>query len=431
MARLFAHESSRLYEDRLIDAGDRLHFQKLLTDVLDRQFSYSLQARPPSTTVRLSDPNVAALGDSDLVANSPISFIMFGDYLRKAVPIEDRVYTEITDGKALNTILDEYLEEYNVVHSKDVRLIFFQDAKRHISRVSRILRQPRGNALLLGVSGTGKQSLTRLACHMSDFYCFELELTKLYGFTEWREDLKRLYRMAGEEKKQTVFLLSDTQIKSDLYLEDINNIFNSGDVPNLWDVEERERIIGAIRQDAHDAGVAEDRDAIYQFFINRVRNHLHIVFSTSPVGDVFRSRCRMFPSLVNCSTIDWFDPWPREALLSVSKRFLEYVELGGEEMRERMAAMCVEIHLSVGEMSKLFYAEMKRRYYTTPTSYLELIHLYTLMLQEKRRELSGNRDKLRGGLMKLSQTNGLVAKMQVFAFSLSACGVRSTSSFNI
>ncbi len=53
----------------------------------------------------------------------------------------------------------------------------------------------------------------------------------------------------------------------------------------------------------------------------------------SPVGDAFRSRCRMFPSLVNCCTIDWFIEWPKEALLSVSQTFFKSVDLGAEEMK--------------------------------------------------------------------------------------------------
>ena len=45
--------------------------------------------------------------------------------------------------------------------------------------------------------------------------------------------------------------------------------------------------------------------------------------------------------------------------------------------------MCVEIHMSVSAMADRFYAELKRKYYTTPTSYLELINLYMSMLAEK------------------------------------------------
>lgn len=76
------------------------------------------------------------------------------------------------------------------------------------------------------------------------------------------------------------------------------------------------------------------RDEIYKFFINRVRNNLHVVMSMSPVGDAFRRRCRMFPSLVNCTTIDWFTSWPTEALYSVALGLLTKI---APSMNERIA----------------------------------------------------------------------------------------------
>ena len=75
------------------------------------------------------------------------------------------------------------------------------------------------------------------------------------------------------------------------------------------------------------------RDGIFAHFVNLVQNKLHIVICMSPVGDAFRSRCRMFPSLVNCCTIDWFTEWPQEALLSVAETFFEQVDLGNDEMK--------------------------------------------------------------------------------------------------
>ena len=75
------------------------------------------------------------------------------------------------------------------------------------------------------------------------------------------------------------------------------------------------------------------RDGIFNHFISQVQGRLHIVICMSPVGDAFRSRCRMFPSLVNCCTIDWFTVWPREALLSVAKTFFEHVDLGNEDVK--------------------------------------------------------------------------------------------------
>lgn len=54
--------------------------------------------------------------------------------------------------------------------------------------------QPRGNALLVGVGGSGRKSLSRLATYVADQKCFSIEISKGYRITEFREDLKTLYR---------------------------------------------------------------------------------------------------------------------------------------------------------------------------------------------------------------------------------------------
>ena len=66
---------------------------------------------------------------------------------------------------------------------------------------------------------------------------------------------------------------------------------------------------------------------VYNFFVGRVRTNLHLVICLSPIGEAFRTRLRMFPSLVNCCTIDWFTEWPEQALRSVANFFLATVDL--------------------------------------------------------------------------------------------------------
>ncbi|KAF7239970.1 Dynein heavy chain 6, axonemal [Varanus komodoensis] len=419
--RLFCHECQRVFHDRLICSEDKQYFYSMLADMASKHFGVSV--------------------DPDSFVSKPI---LFGDYIKELCPMllhnilgvlnpnqvateckelrvfevgidkADRLYEELIDIEKIMGVLQDYLDDYNITSSKEVKLVFFQDAVEHVSRIARMIRQERGNALLVGVGGTGKQSLTRLASHICGYKCFQIELSRGYNYDSFHEDLRKLYKMAGVEDKDMVFLFTDTQIVVEEFLEDINNILNSGEVPNLFEKDELEFVMAATRPKAKEAGIAEgNRDEVFQYFINRVRQKLHIVLCMSPVGDAFRARCRMFPSLVNCCTIDWFVQWPKEALLSVSRTFFMHVDLGSDRMKEKLSMMCVDIHMSVTEMAEMYYAELRRRYYTTPTSYLELINLYLSMLNEKRKQLVSARDRVKNGLSKLLETNVLVDKMKL------------------
>lgn len=386
---LFCHESMRVFHDRLVNAEDKAYFRDMMSGVVGKQFNRTL--------------------DTEKLAVAPP---LFGDFSKMGLPASERLYERLDNAK-LPKLLEDYLDDYNAsTSSKELKLVFFQDAIEHVVRIARILRQPRGNALLVGVGGTGKQSLTRLACHLTGCACFQIEITRGYGYAEFRQDLKKLYELAGCKNKPTVFLFTDTQIVREEFLEDINNMLNSGEVPNLFEPDELEKYLQPVRAAARAAGVPESREAVMQFLISRVREQLHIVLCMSPVGDAFRSRCRMFPSMVNCCTIDWFTEWPREALLDVAKRFFEAVDLGEDTLKPKISEMCVEIHTSVTSMADRFYNELRRKYYTTPTSYLELIQLYTSMLDGKRRELVLQRDRFSTGLQKIQDTNVLVDSMQ-------------------
>ncbi|KAM7393703.1 hypothetical protein PAMP_020556 [Pampus punctatissimus] len=378
--RLFCHECQRVFHDRLINNQDKAYFNTIVSEMASKYFGISLE---PSYFV--TQP------------------IIFGDFIKVGAEREDRLYEDLTDMNRIQAVLQDYLDDYNMTFSKETKLVFFQDAVEHVSRIARMIRQERGNALLVGVGGTGKQSLTRLAAHMCGYRCFEIELSRGYNYDSFHEDLRRLYKMAGLEGKNMVFLFTDTQIVVEEFLEDINNMLNSGEVPNLFEKDELEQVLAATRPKAKEAGISEEnRDEVFQYFISRVREKVHIVLCMSPVGDAFRSRCRMFPSLVNCCTIDWF-----------VQAFFQNVDFGSEELKQSFSALCVEIHVSVTDMAERFYSELRRRYYTTPTSYLELINLYLSMLEDKRQQLVLARDRVKNGLTKLLETNELVDKMKV------------------
>ena len=205
ITKLWIHEIERIFHDRLIDSKDRDYFHKLVDDKLVAMFNTSLKQLLPDKR-----------------------FPLFGDFMSEVSP---PVYEEISDLDLLKTFIENKHRSYNSEPGMiQINLVMFRDAIEHICRISRILRQQNGHALLVGVGGSGRQSLTRLAAYIVDISVFQIKLSKQYRHLEFREDLKILYKMAGLEEKPTVFLFTDSQILNDSFLEDLSNILSSGDV---------------------------------------------------------------------------------------------------------------------------------------------------------------------------------------------------------
>ncbi|KAG3085473.1 Dynein heavy chain 1, axonemal [Phytophthora cactorum] len=386
LIRLWVHECKRVYEDRMVSTQDHDWFRELMRSSVKKFFEREYD---------------------QVVTNE---HLIYGDYL---VPGADpKIYEEIVHVDKVLNIMDEYLLDYNAESKSPMSLVLFMDAVEHVSRISRIIRQPMGNALLLGVGGSGRQSLTKLATFMAGYKCFQVEIVKGYGLTEWRDDVKKCLLLAGVKDIPVVFLFSDVQVVNETMLEDLNGVLNAGNVPNLYGPEDLDQIVTACRVDCQKRQLPPTKTNIFQQYINRVRRNIHLVICMSPLGGLFRDRLRMFPSLVNCSTIDWFSEWPAEALNSVASAILSDGNLAlGDKLPALVEAFKV-VHQSVEEASKQFYNTLRRYFYVTPTSYLELLSAFKSVLVAKREEVNMMRSRLQNGVDKLSETKAIVATMQ-------------------
>uniref|UniRef100_G1MWR4 Dynein axonemal heavy chain 1 n=1 Tax=Meleagris gallopavo TaxID=9103 RepID=G1MWR4_MELGA len=378
LLRLWYHESCRVFCDRLVTKEDQTWFDNLMKSMMEEL----------DTTFE------------EVVPSQPV---LFGDFMEPGAHI--KLYEEIDSQEKLKGVLEDYLEEYNQTNTAELKLELFMDAMQHICRISRILRQAPGNALLLGVGGSGRQSLTRLASHMAEYECFQIELSKNYGVTEWRDDVRKIMMKAGLESVPKTFLFVDTQIKNESFLEDINNLLNSGDVPNIYNPDDEEQIMTAMKPVVRELGLQPTKANLMAAYTGRVRSNIHMVLCMSPIGEVFRARLRQFPSLVNCCTIDWFNEWPAEALQCVAFSFLH-------ENPHLSVQMCVEIHQSVARKCQVYLAELARHNYVTPKSYLDFLSIFCSLIGKKKQELKTAKNRMEGGLDKLLQTAEDVARMQ-------------------
>ncbi|KAG9490480.1 hypothetical protein GDO78_006034 [Eleutherodactylus coqui] len=340
--------------------------------------------------------------------------LFFGDYVvSKNAEKSERFYNEIMDLEELKNCMQNFLHQYNKHSKTPMNLVMFHFAFEHISRISRILKLPCGHALLIGIGGTGRQSATRLAAFMADNEVYQVNILKSYTVSEWRDDLKKVLRAAGQNGISTVFLFADHQIKDESFLEDINMILSTGDLPSLFNNEEKLEVMEKMRQllPAHETQSESTTYDFYSKFKERIRRNLHIVLAFSPTGEAFRDHLRHYSSLVNCCTVDWFQSWPEDALEKVANHFLDDVEMS-QEIRNEAVFMCQHFHQSVVALSERVFQTLERQIYVTSTLYLELIKTFKNLLERKRLELLTSKNRYLVGLEKLDFASSQIAVMQ-------------------
>ncbi|XP_049715501.1 dynein axonemal heavy chain 9 isoform X2 [Elephas maximus indicus] len=378
LVKLYLHESNRVYRDKMVEEKDFDLFDKIQTEVMKKIFDDIEETMEQTQNLNM--------------------------YCHFANGIGEPKYMPVQSWELLTQTLVEALENHNEVNTV-MDLVLFEDAMRHICHINRILESPRGNALLVGVGGSGKQSLTRLAAFISSMDVFQITLRKGYHIPDFKVDLAGLCLKAGVKNLSTVFLMTDAQVADERFLVLINDLLASGEIPDLYSDDEVENIISNVKNEVKSQGLVENRENCWKFFIDRVKRQLKVTLCFSPVGNKLRIRSRKFPAIVNCTAINWFHEWPQQALESVSLRFLQNTENIEPTVKESISKFMAFVHTSVNQTSQSYLSNEQRYNYTTPKSFLEFIRLYQSLLRRNGKELRSKMERLENGLLKLHSTS--------------------------
>ncbi|XP_075225795.1 dynein beta chain, ciliary-like [Lycorma delicatula] len=377
--RLWMHEATRVYGDKLVDSKDQDVFQKVLAENIKKVF--------------------AELPESEY-NEKPLIYCHFVE------GIGDPKYLNMPSWATLNKIVSDALAQYNELVA-GMNLVMFEDAMSHVCRINRIMECPRGNVLLVGVGGSGKQSLSRLSAFISGLEPFQVQLKKNYGINDLKTDLAGLYNKAGLKNVGIMFLMTDSQVAEERFLVLINDMLASGEIPDLFADDEIDNIVNAVATEVKGAGLQDTKENCWKYFIDRVRRLIKVILCFSPVGSTLRVRARKFPAIVNCTAINWFMEWPKEALQSVSGRFIAEIDTQvlPASLKKGVSLFMAYVHTSVNEMSGLYLLNERRYNYTTPKSFLEQIHLYSKLLKTTAAEVIAKTKRLQVGLKRLVGTS--------------------------
>lgn len=385
--RLWFHEVCRVFYDRLCTPEDRDWFQRLVMKTMQVNFKQDVEKKE--------------LFESE----NPI---LFGSFMSILEDKKKALYEEGRNFQRISMIMQTVMETQTALN-----LSLFKQAVEQIAYIARVLAQERGHMMLVAVGGSGKTSLTSLACRLTQAQFQQIEIKKSGQLRDFRDELFEILKVAGYQKEKVCLYLSDSSIRQEVFLDDINSLLNSGDISSILTNEQLEKVHLDLLVETR---FEDDKNVSpYQLFINRVRQHLHIVMGFSPIGNQFRNRVRMFPSIVSCCTINWVASWPQEALLSVaSKIFSEKLTFEGinEKIKNKYAELCVFVHNTVTDAVLEFKRRFFRNIYVTPKMFVDFIKTYLTLLEMKQTELGVLRDRLHNSLEKIQESKQSITVLQ-------------------
>ncbi|KAJ2558174.1 dynein heavy chain [Coemansia sp. RSA 1933] len=391
LVRLWAHEGLRLFQDRLVDAGERRWTDDRIDEAAHMHF-----------------PTI----DQQEALARPI---LFSNWLtRNYVPVDREELRDYVRAR-LRVFYEEEL---------DVPLVLFNDVLDHVLRIDRVFRQHQGHALLIGVSGAGKTTLARFVAWMNGLSVYQIKAHNRYRASDFDDDLRAVLRRSGCGGEKICFVLDESNVLDAGFLERMNTLLANSEVPGLFEGDEQAALMTACREGAaRDGLMLDSNEELYRWFTQQVSRNLHVVFTMNPPADGLASRAATSPALFNRCVLDWFGDWSDQALYHVGREFTASVDLdvpgfvapdtlpvafSGLELpathRDTVVNAFVAVHKAVRTANVRLAKRRGRVAHVTPRHYLDFIQHFTRMYFERRDALEEQQRHVNVGLDKLQTT---------------------------
>ena len=389
--RIWVHESMKVYGDRLSDPKDVKWIQESISSVILSRFRLEWTVE-------------------DIFVKKPI---LFTEILEPDPEVSEHSYEEVCDNNKFVKSLEDALISHNQknIHC-GMDLILFDQAINYLLSIERVLRQKRGHCMLLGNTGRGKESLTAFAAFLSNSKFNKVKISKSYRRDNFRDEIRSLLLETGIEGKSITFFLNENQLSNELFLDDINALLTTGELTNVFRVNDMQTIMESMGPIALSQKKGDSKEAKYSCFVERVKDNFHIVLSMNHPGESLRLRCRKYPVLITSTTIIYFDKWSEPSLQTIFKKLVNEKTFPDEILFKSSTITLPQIHFSAIEMSTKYNEEENKKVQVVPKNYIDTIKSFNLLYKETKDDYNNCIDKLSKGLANYNATLKNIAELK-------------------
>jgi dynein heavy chain 2 len=386
---ILIYEANRLFADRLVNREQFKQFEALALQIFRNQWKFEPQLTGIYFTSLLASYGDLASGNSNTAEAKQIEESAEGSVSKEFGRQLDRVSAADFKEMVIEG-LRTYEREY-----KQLNMLLFPEILDHLAFEDRILSKPGGSLLLVGDSGVGRRSSVTLLAHMHNISLFSPNVNLKYDSKAFRLDLRELIQKAAIQGERAILYLEDHQILHNSFLEDINSLLSGGEIPGLYNSNELDSILAPLKEEYSVSGINQHR-TLYDYFISRIRNNLHIVLSMDNNNPSFLIRCESNPAIYTRCSCLWFGRWSKESLLQIPKLRLDSVfgtqlSTGQAVDQSKLLDCVVFIHNSC--LSKG----------ATPLKYCAFLSQYESLFSLKQNKLNQQKSHLTAGLSKLTE----------------------------